>query len=227
MALIGSISSANIASPIFTGTAGFPDGSASSPSIYNDGDTNNGIFFPATDVIAFANAGSETARFHDNGRFGLGTSDPQTKMDVRGNFFVNNGTSTSSNRRFFQTVTGVRTAAASGTYRSIAYVDHHHCIRIFISVGATDNECSGGTWIGSSNFVCGSGTVTQEATQVYYSGSGTNLSSIAVEYRNGSGDVVAYPNYNIRVSCSYSGTVPYIFYAIQGISGVQIVPHQD
>jgi hypothetical protein len=227
MALIGSVTSANIASPVFTGTAGFPDGSASTPSIYNVDDTNNGIFFPETDVVAFANAGSETARFHNNGRFGLGTSDPQTKMDVRGNLYVDNGTITSSNRRFFQTVTGTRTAASSGTWRSIAYVDHHHCIRIFISVGSVANECSGGTWIGSSNFVCGSGSITQEATQVYYSGSGTNLSSISVQYLNGSGEVSGYPNYNIQVRCNYTGTVPEIFYAIQGISGVKIVPHQD
>lgn len=38
------------------------DGSATTPSITNDGDTNTGIFFPAADTIAFAEGGVESMR---------------------------------------------------------------------------------------------------------------------------------------------------------------------
>jgi hypothetical protein len=48
------------------------DGSATTPSITNDGDTNTGIFFPAADTIAFAEGGAEVARFDSAGNFGIG-----------------------------------------------------------------------------------------------------------------------------------------------------------
>ena len=55
-------------------TVEFADGSAASPSITNDGDTNTGIFFPAADTIAFAEGGAECARFDSAGNFGLGST---------------------------------------------------------------------------------------------------------------------------------------------------------
>jgi hypothetical protein len=55
-------------------TVEFADGSAASPSITNDGDTNTGIFFPAADTIAFAEGGAEVARFDSAGNFGLGVT---------------------------------------------------------------------------------------------------------------------------------------------------------
>jgi hypothetical protein len=55
-------------------TVEFADGSASTPSITNDGDTNTGIFFPAADTIGFAEGGAEVARFDSAGNFGLGVT---------------------------------------------------------------------------------------------------------------------------------------------------------
>jgi hypothetical protein len=55
-------------------TVEFADGTAASPSITNDGDTNTGIFFPAADTIAFAEGGVESARFDSAGNFGLGVT---------------------------------------------------------------------------------------------------------------------------------------------------------
>jgi hypothetical protein len=55
-------------------TVEFADGSAASPSITNDGDTNTGIFFPAADTIAFAEGGAEVARFDSSGNLGLGVT---------------------------------------------------------------------------------------------------------------------------------------------------------
>lgn len=48
-------------------TVEFADGSAASPSITNDGDTNTGIFFPAADTIAFTEGGVEAMRIESSG----------------------------------------------------------------------------------------------------------------------------------------------------------------
>jgi hypothetical protein len=50
-------------------TIEFADGSASTPSITNSGDTNTGMFFPAADTIAFAEGGTEQMRLTDTGLF--------------------------------------------------------------------------------------------------------------------------------------------------------------
>jgi hypothetical protein len=55
-------------------TIEFADGSAASPSITNDGDTNTGILFPAADTVAIATAGAEVARFDSAGNLGLGVT---------------------------------------------------------------------------------------------------------------------------------------------------------
>ena len=60
----------------------FADGSAASPSITNDGDTNTGIFFPAADTIAFSEGGVESMRIDSSGNVGIGTSTPVTKLAV-------------------------------------------------------------------------------------------------------------------------------------------------
>jgi hypothetical protein len=55
-------------------TVEFADGSAASPSITNDGDTNTGILFPAADTVAIATGGTEIARFDSTGNLGLGVT---------------------------------------------------------------------------------------------------------------------------------------------------------
>lgn len=184
----------------------------------------------ASNTIAFGtgSSGTERMRINSAGDVGIGTNSPLGKTDIRGNFYINNSTSNQSDKRaFFQTITGVLTSAASGTAKSIAYVFHHHCIRIYIMVSSQDNNCSGGTWIGRSNFVCGSGSTTQETTQTYYSGGGTNLTGISVNYQNGSGENSSFPNYIIRVTNTYTGTTPLIWYAIQGIAADTMVALQN
>jgi hypothetical protein len=63
-ATAGSVGSSNIANGV---TINFADGSASTPSITNDGDTNTGIFFPDADTIAFAEGGTEAMRINASG----------------------------------------------------------------------------------------------------------------------------------------------------------------
>ena len=75
----GTITTSDLASGL---TVNFADGSASTPSITNDGDTNTGIFFPAADTIAFAEGGAEIARFDSSGNLGIGTSSPSYRLQV-------------------------------------------------------------------------------------------------------------------------------------------------
>jgi hypothetical protein len=57
-------------------------GTATTPSISPTGDTNNGIFFPATDVTAIATAGSERFRISSAGDVGIGTTSPTNKLTI-------------------------------------------------------------------------------------------------------------------------------------------------
>ena len=68
---------------ILSGTDGLSDvdGSAATPAIRGT-DANTGIFFPAADTIAFAEGGSEIARFDSSGNFGIGTSSPAKRLSV-------------------------------------------------------------------------------------------------------------------------------------------------
>jgi hypothetical protein len=69
------------------------DGSATTPSITNDGDTNTGIFFPAADTIAFAEGGVEAVRIDNSGNVGIGTSSPNAASRAT---ILSSGTSTSA-----------------------------------------------------------------------------------------------------------------------------------
>jgi len=58
-------------------------GSTSAPSISPSGDSNTGIFFPSADTIVIAEGGVEAVRINSSGNFGLGTNNPQVRLDVR------------------------------------------------------------------------------------------------------------------------------------------------
>ena len=78
-------------------TIEFADGSAASPSITNDGDTNTGILFPAADTVAVATGGTEVARFDSTGNLGLGVTPSAWsqgnafEIDAVGNSIFGNG----------------------------------------------------------------------------------------------------------------------------------------
>jgi len=57
-------------------TIEFADGSASTPSITNSGNTNTGIFFPAADTIAFAEGGAESMRIDSNSTVCINSTSP-------------------------------------------------------------------------------------------------------------------------------------------------------
>jgi hypothetical protein len=70
------------ANPTFTGTAKFPDGSASAPSITNTGDTDTGISFPADNAVAISTNGSERLRVIQSGYVGIGTTNSAHHLEV-------------------------------------------------------------------------------------------------------------------------------------------------
>ena len=57
-----------------TGVTTVQAGTAAAPAITTSGDTNNGIFFPAADTIAFTNAGAESVRIDSSGNVLVGTT---------------------------------------------------------------------------------------------------------------------------------------------------------
>lgn len=74
----------------FTGQILFADGTVTAPAIANSGDTNNGIYFPATDTLGFVTLGSERLRIADTGNVGVGTTTPNEKLTVAGNISASN-----------------------------------------------------------------------------------------------------------------------------------------
>jgi hypothetical protein len=65
----GSFSALSCTTLSASGVATFSAGTASDPAITTTGDTNTGIFFPAADTIAFAEGGTEVARFNEDAQF--------------------------------------------------------------------------------------------------------------------------------------------------------------
>ena len=66
-------------------TAEFDSGSAASPSITFDGDTNTGVFNPAADTLAAATNGAERMRIDSSGQVGIGTSSPSSILAIESN----------------------------------------------------------------------------------------------------------------------------------------------
>ena len=68
-----------------TGVTTVAAGSAAAPSVVSvTGTADTGVFFPAADTVAASTAGSERLRIDSSGYVGIGTTSPQTKLEVQG-----------------------------------------------------------------------------------------------------------------------------------------------
>jgi hypothetical protein len=92
---------------ILDGTNGLSDvdGSASTPAIRGT-DTNTGIFFPATDTIAFSEGGAEVARFDLSGNLLVATTTARNKLTVQGTVVSTPTLGTASGQAFFGEASG-------------------------------------------------------------------------------------------------------------------------
>jgi hypothetical protein len=67
-----------------SGQAQFAAGTAAAPSVSREGDTDNGMFFPAANTLAFSTGATERMRITDIGRVGIGNAAPAYVLDVTG-----------------------------------------------------------------------------------------------------------------------------------------------
>jgi hypothetical protein len=67
-----------------TDQARFAAGTAAAPSVTRDTDTDNGMFFPAANTLAFSTGATERMRVTDIGRVGIGNAAPAYVLDVTG-----------------------------------------------------------------------------------------------------------------------------------------------
>lgn len=100
-------------------TAEFAAGSASTPSITTDGDTNTGVFFPAADTVAIATGGTEAMRVNSSQNVGIGTTSP-TDSGSYGRALDVNGTTGAA--IYARTNGSATNYALIGSYGSDGYV---------------------------------------------------------------------------------------------------------
>ena len=102
-----------------SGTISASGGSATAPAITRTGDTNTGIFFPASDTIAFSEGGAEAMRINQFGEVSIGSTNASGKFSVvdANNSVISAITSAvtgGSAARFAATYTGGGGGVASG-----------------------------------------------------------------------------------------------------------------
>ena len=144
-------------------TVEFADGSASTPSITNDGDTNTGIFFPAADTIAFSEGGTEAMRLDSAGNMGLGVTPAAwglsgaPALQIKNAAFVgylNNAYMTANT--YFDSVGGARyIASANASYYAQTSGQHQWFTAASGTAGAAISLTQAMTLDASGNLVVG------------------------------------------------------------------------
>ena len=157
-----------------TATVEFADGSAASPSITNDGDTNTGIFFPAADTIAFAEGGAEVARFDSSGNFGLG---------------VTPSTWSTGKAQEFNTVGNAVWSTGANDLRLLANIYYNGGYKYATTASASMYQVSGGyhSWYNAASGTAGNAITFTQAMTLDASGNlgvGTTSPTVVSNYKS-------------------------------------------
>lgn len=160
----------------------FPDGSASAPSLTNDGDTNTGVYFPAADTVGITTGGTERVRVDSSGNVGIGTSSPSAKLEV-------NGGSSGGALTFNSTTTGTSNTITSILNNGNAYANmNYSALNHIFKYGATEGmriDSSGNLLVGTTSTGPFTGKVTLSGD------SGTTKWSVGPYTGNAGGFVVS------------------------------------
>ena len=147
-----------------TGVTTVQAGTAAAPAITTSGDTNTGIFFPAADTIAFTEGGAEAMRIDSSGNVGIGTTSPDTILNIQGvdpTFLIQDSDESGDGFIKFQTANGTQRAfiqAAMTANVMLLGVGTSEAVRIDSSGNVLVGATSGGgklsiTGTGSSGWV--------------------------------------------------------------------------
>jgi hypothetical protein len=182
-----------------------PDGSASAPTLTNDGDTNTGIFFPAADTVGITTGGTERLRVDASGNLLVGGTTATNSASGRGNIVINGSSNAMLNLTVGNTQKGylyhnntdiLLNNAANGAM--LFYTNDTERARIDSSgnllVGTTATDSGAKTRIvygASSNGLQlkDSADTSNTAFVIFQNGSNSNIGTIS---RVGTTNVVAY-----------------------------------
>jgi len=106
----------------FDGTLPLPDGSASSPSLFFDDDTNTGLFSSAADTFNVATGGVERFRIDSSGHVLINTTQAFNSLNGRGNLVVGSGSGNEGITIFTGSSNQGGISFADGTSGSEAFV---------------------------------------------------------------------------------------------------------
>ncbi|MGE0512883.1 MAG: tail fiber domain-containing protein [Hyphomicrobiaceae bacterium] len=144
-----------------------PNGSASNPGYNFASDTDNGMFRPTTNEIAFSTGGSESVRIKANGNIGILRNNPVATLDV-------NGTISASSAIQVGASNMACSNAVSGSIR-------------YSAVSSTVEYCQGTAWVsmGPSDTLVTSAKVRRSSSLSLTSGSWTTVSWNTTDWDNG------------------------------------------
>jgi hypothetical protein len=164
------------------------DNTAAAPALTGT-DTDTGIFFPAADTIAFAEGGAEVARFNSAGNFGIGTSSPQSKLDLLGPASVTSFTGTTKLGLAVRGSTGVTDYSGIDFYGA---GEGQPTARIAVLSGGGGSTLVFGV---SNNYASGITLAASSVNQI-----GQQFSVVP------GGSATLYPEYKCRAWVNFDGT---------------------
>jgi len=171
---------------IIAGVTTVSAGSTSAPSITPTGDSNTGIFFPSADTIAFGEGGTERMRIDSSGNMGLGTNNPQRKLEIaNGDIRLTDGYvlqwGTAGNYIYGNSASNFLSSVTSGTERmriastGVSYVWNNNNTTAFIAASSVSSSATVVLAVRHSASSIDSGT---DAYYIYANGSAGSASDV-------------------------------------------------